>query len=153
MPSLPLNKLPNGKVQGEAYLYESSTGFFFLVDALYFPFKLSSKGSLQHGQSCLLEWFPFLLRAAICKYREFVVKTEISKYFIFSQKEPLVKHFRKSQSKFPKNFHFRENRQKVNCCPTLSPVQNILNYTIFKVLEKKGGPRKQVHLWQVSKAF
>ena len=24
-----------------------------------------------------------------------------------------MKHFRKSQSKFPKNFHFRENRQKV----------------------------------------
>ena len=34
------------------------------------------------------------------------------------RKNPLVKHFRKSQSKFPKNFHFRENRQKVKCCPT-----------------------------------
>ena len=33
-------------------------------------------------------------------------------------KNPLVKHFRKSQSKFPKNFLFRENRQKVKCCPT-----------------------------------
>ena len=29
-----------------------------------------------------------------------------------------MKHFRKSQSKFPKNFLFRENRQKVKCCPT-----------------------------------
>ena len=34
------------------------------------------------------------------------------------RKNPLVKHFRKSQSKFPKNFLFRENRQKVKCCPT-----------------------------------
>ena len=34
-----------------------------------------------------------------------------------------------------------------------SPVQNLLNYTIFKALGKKGGPRKQVHLWQLSKAF
>ena len=34
------------------------------------------------------------------------------------RKNPLGKHFRKSHSKFPKNFHFRENRQKVKCCPT-----------------------------------
>ena len=34
------------------------------------------------------------------------------------RKNPLVKRFRKSQSKFPKNFLFRENRQKVKCCPT-----------------------------------
>ena len=34
------------------------------------------------------------------------------------RKNPLVKHFRKSQSKFPKDFLFRENRQKVKCCPT-----------------------------------
>ena len=59
------------------------------------------------------------LRAAACKCREFAVKTEISKFFIFGQKKnPLVKHFRKSQPKFPKKFLFRENRQKVKCCPT-----------------------------------
>ena len=58
------------------------------------------------------------LRAAVCKNREIAVKTEIKKFFIFSQKKPLVKHFRNSQSKFPKNFLFRENRQKVKCCPT-----------------------------------
>ena len=34
------------------------------------------------------------------------------------RKNLLVKHFRKSQSKFPKNFYFRVNRQKVKCCPT-----------------------------------
>ena len=59
------------------------------------------------------------LRAAVCKYREFAVKTEILKFFISSlKKNPLVKHFRKSQSKFRNNFLFRENRQKVKCCPT-----------------------------------
>ena len=30
----------------------------------------------------------------------------------------LVKLFRKSQSKFPKKFLLKENRQKVKCCPT-----------------------------------
>ena len=39
------------------------------------------------------------------------------------RKNPLVKHSLKSQSKFPKDFLFREtfsrlNRQKVKCCPT-----------------------------------
>ena len=33
------------------------------------------------------------------------------------RKNPLVKHFRKSQS-FREDFLFRENRQKVKCCPT-----------------------------------
>ena len=49
-----------------------------------------------------------ILRAAVCKYREFAIKTEISKFFIFSQENPLVKHFGTSQSKFPKNFLFRK---------------------------------------------
>ena len=69
------------------------------------------------------------------------------------RKNPLVKHFRKSQSKFPKSFLFQENRQKVKCCPTpYSRRSKTLNYTIFKALGKKDGSRKQVHLWQVSKA-
>ena len=64
-----------------------------------------------------------------------------------------MKHFRKFPSKFTKDFLFRENRQKVNAAPRhivagLKP----LNFTIFKALGKKGGWRKQVHLWQVSKA-
>ena len=91
--------------------------------------------------------------AAFCKYREFAVKTEVSKFFIFSQKNPLVKHFRKSESKFPRIFLFEKTGKKWNADPRhivagLKP----LNYTIFKALGKKDGSRKQVHLWQVSKA-
>ena len=33
-----------------------------------------------------------ILRAAVCKHREFAIKTEISKFFISSQENPLVKH-------------------------------------------------------------
>ena len=49
-----------------------------------------------------------ILRAAVCKYREFAIKTEISKFFISSQENPLVEHFGTSQSKFPKNFLFQK---------------------------------------------
>ena len=95
----------------------------------------------------------FSFRAVVCKYREFSVKTKISKSSYSVRKNPWVKHFRKSQSEFPKNFLFRENRQKWNAAPRhivagLKP----LNYTIFKALGKKGGSRKQVHLWQVNNA-
>ena len=58
------------------------------------------------------------LEAAVCKYREFAVKTKFRNTSFSVRKNPLVKHFRKSQSKFPKDFFFRENRQKVKCCPT-----------------------------------
>ena len=58
------------------------------------------------------------LRAAVCKYRELAVKTEIRNSSYSVRKNPLVKRFRKSQSKFPNSFLFRENRQKVKCCPT-----------------------------------
>ena len=36
-----------------------------------------------------------ILRAVVCKYREFAVKTEISKYFIFSQEKPFGETFSK----------------------------------------------------------
>ena len=37
-------------------------------------------------------------------------------------------------------------------CPTpYSRRSKPLNYTIFKALGEKEGPRKQVHLWQVNK--
>ena len=50
-------------------------------------------------------------------------------------------------------FFFEKTAKKWNAAPRhivagLKP----LNFTIFKALEKKGGWRKQVHLWQVSKA-
>ena len=95
------------------------------------------------------------LRAAVCKYREFAVKTEISKYFIFSQKEPFGETFSKITIKVSKEFSFSRKPPKSEMLPHAiqSPVQNLLNYTIFKALGKKGGPRKQVHLWQVGKAF
>ena len=58
------------------------------------------------------------LRAAVCKYWELAVKTEIQNSSYSVRNNPLVKRFRKSQSKFPNSFLFRENRQKVKCCPT-----------------------------------
>ena len=85
------------------------------------------------------------LRAAVCKNREFAVKTEISKYFIFSQKEPFGETFSKITIKVSKEFSLSRKPPKSEMLP--------LNYTIFQALEKKGGPRKQVHLWEVSKAF
>ena len=98
------------------------------------------------------------LRAAVCKYREFAVKTEISKYFIFSQEKPFGETFSKITIKVSKGFSFSINvfektTKKWNAAPRhivtgLKP----LNFTVFKALGKKGGPRKQVHLWQVSKA-
>ena len=66
---------------------------------------------------------------------------------------PLVKHFRKSQSKFPKKFLFRENWQKVKCCPTpCSRRSKTFELYRFQSLGKKDGSRIQVHIWQVSKA-
>ena len=60
----------------------------------------------------------FPLRAALCKYRELAVKWKFRNSSYSVRKNPLVKSFRKSQSKFLKSFLFRENRQKVKCCPT-----------------------------------
>ena len=91
----------------------------------------------------------FILRATVCKYREFAVKTEISKFFIFSQKKPFGETF----SKITRIFFFEKTGKKWNAASRhivagLKP----LNYTIFKALGKKDGSRKQLHLWQVSKA-
>ena len=59
------------------------------------------------------------LRAAVCKCRKICRQNgNFEILHIQSEKNPLVKHFRKSQSKFKKKFLFRENRQKVKCCPT-----------------------------------
>ena len=98
------------------------------------------------------------LRAAVCKYREFAFKTEISKYFIFSQEKPFGETFSKITIEVSKGFSFSINvfektTKKWNAAPRhivtgLKP----LNFTVFKALGKKGGWRKQVHLWQVSKA-
>ena len=68
--------------------------------------------SSSHTRNCLS------LRAAVCKYRELAVKWKFRNSSYSVRKNPLVKRFRKSQSKFLKSFLFRENRQKVKCCPT-----------------------------------
>ena len=105
--------------------------------------------------SCILnsQWpvrYRVTLGAAVCKHRESAVKTEISKYFIFSQKEPFGETFSKITIKVSKEFSFSRKPPKSEMLPHagLKP----LNFTIFKALGKKGGWRKQVHLWQVSKA-
>ena len=55
--------------------------------------------------------------AAVCiVYLPSKQKFRNSSYSV--RKNPLVKHFRKSQSKFPKKFLFRENWQKGKCCLT-----------------------------------
>ena len=75
---------------------------------------------------------------------------EISKFFIFSQKKPFGETFSKITIKVSKEFSFSRKPPKSEMLPHagLKP----LNFTIFKALGKKGGWRKQVHLWQVSKA-
>ena len=77
----------------------------------------------------LFRYCVMLLEKCIMEYYSLVVwfalKTEISKYFIFSQEKPFGETFSKITIKVSKVFFFRE---------------------------KKGGWRKQVHLWQVSKA-
>ena len=81
------------------------------------------------------------------------MKFQDSSYSV--RKNALVKNFRKSQSNYPKNFLLRENRQKDAAFTPYSRLLEIakpLNYIIFKSLGKKRGQRKQLHLWQVSKA-
>ena len=64
---------------------------------------------------------------------------------ILSQKKPFGETFSK--------ITIEKTGKKSNAAPRhivagLKP----LNYTIFKALGKKDGSRKQVHLWQISKA-
>ena len=95
--------------------------------------------------------FAIILKSGCLYDWEFAVKTEISKYFIFSQKEPFGETFSKSHwFKVSKEFSFSRKPPKSEMLPYagLKP----LKFTIFKALGKKGGWRKQVHLWQVSKA-
>ena len=58
-----------------------------------------------------------LLRAAVCKYREFTVKTEISKSFIFSQKKPFGETFSKITIKVSKEFSFSRKPAKSELLP------------------------------------
>ena len=89
---------------------KSSRSFFSNVDAF---------GSFSDAvSSCDQSIYSNYLRAAVCKYRELAVKWKFRNSSYSVRKNPLVKRFRKSQSKFLKSFLFRENRQKVKCCPT-----------------------------------
>ena len=81
-----------------------------------------------------------ILRAAVCKYREFNIKTEISKFFISSHENPLVKHFGTSQSKFPNNYLFRKKRSKVKYCVHAIPAL----CQSPKIIAKKPSGRKAV---------
>ena len=56
----------------------------------------------------------------VCKYRELAVKWKFRNSSYSVRKNSSVKRFRKSQSQsqYLKSFLFRENRQKVKCCPT-----------------------------------
>ena len=58
-----------------------------------------------------------LLRAAVCKYREFAVKTEFSKSFIFGQKNPFGKTFSKITIKASKEFFFSRKAAKSEMLP------------------------------------
>ena len=58
-----------------------------------------------------------VLRAAVCKYREFAVKTEISKSFIFSQKKPFGETFSKITIKVSKEFSFSGKPAKSEMLP------------------------------------
>ena len=95
------------------------------------------------------------LEAAVCKYREFAVKTKFRNTSFSVRKNPLVKHFRKSQSKFPKNFLFRENRQKVKCCPTpysrRSKTFELYHFQSPRE-ERRFKETSSSYLWQASKA-
>ena len=58
-----------------------------------------------------------LLRAAVCKCREFAVKTETSKFFIFSQKKPFSETFSKIRIKVSKKFSFWREPAKSEMLP------------------------------------
>ena len=87
------------------------------------------------------------LRAAVLNIENLPSKQK------FRNSSYLVKHFRKSQSQFPKNFSFSRKPANGEMLPhAVVAGQKPLNKTIFNALGKKDGSRKEVHLWQVSKA-
>ena len=90
-----------------------------------------------------LKKLQMILRAAVCKYREFNIKTEISKFFISSQENPLVRHFGTLQSKFPNNFLLRKKRSKVKCCVhAIAALCQSPKIMAKKPVGKKSGTRK-----------
>ena len=99
----------------------SEACFISLVFRILLPLSLKRASSIYMIRSCFIKrpGIKYIkhLRAAVGKYREFAVKIEISKYFIFSQEKPFGETVSKSQSKFPKDFLFRENRQKCEMLP------------------------------------
>ena len=61
--------------------------------------------------------------------------------------------FENQNQSFQRTFFFVKTAKKWNAGPShIVAGRKPLNFTIFKALGKKGGWRKQVHLWQVSKA-
>ena len=87
------------------------------------------------------------LKNGCLKYREFAVQTEISKFFISGET------FSKITITVSKEFSFARKPANGEMLPhALVAGQKPLNKTIFNALGKKDGSRKQVHLWQVSKA-
>ena len=74
---------------------------------------------------------------------------------IFSQKEPFGETFSKITIRVSKEFSFSRKPPKSELLPHGHMVAGLkpLNFTIFKALGKKGGPKKLDHLWQVSKVF
>ena len=73
------------------------------------------KESKQYPHMSLLQ--ADILRAAVCKYREFAVKTEISKFFIFSQKKLFGETFSKITIKASKEFSFSRKPAKSEMQP------------------------------------
>ena len=58
-----------------------------------------------------------ILRAVVCKYREFDVKTEFSKSFKLSQKNPFGETFSKITIKVSKEFSFSRKAAKSEMLP------------------------------------
>ena len=94
------------------------------------------------------------LRAAVCKIPRICRQNWNFGILHFQSGKTLWWNiFENHNQSFQRIFFFEKTAKKWNAAPRhivagLKP----LNFTIFKALGKKGGWRKQVHLWQVSKA-
>ena len=95
-----------------------------------------------------------ILRAAVCKISRICRQNgNFEILHIQSEKTLWWNFFENHNQSFQRIFFFEKTGKKWIAAPRhivagLKP----LNYTIFKALGKKDGSRKQVHLWQVSKA-